>query len=280
MSYTKTTWVNDQAPAINATNLNNIEDGIADVDSRTTTLEGQVTNFKTGSEITTEIGAAVDDLSGVTDASTARSNLSVYSTSEVNALVDDLSGVSNASGARSNLGVYSTSEVNALVDDLSGVSNASGARSNLGLVIGTDVLAYSAYVSYKNASETRSASINMADNTFQRPKLIDYSETVNALGTVGASPDVDLEDGNVITATVSTTAPTFTFSNPPASGSEGSFTLILTNGAASTITWPTSVDWEGGTAPTLTASGIDILVFTTIDAGTTWYGFLAGKDIK
>ena len=252
MSYTKTTWVNDQAPAINATNLNNIEDGIADVDSRTTTLEGQVTNFKTGSEITTEIGAAVDDLSGVTDASTARSNL----------------------------GVYSTSEVNALVDDLSGVSNASGARSNLGLVIGTDVLAYSAYVSYKNASETRSASINMADNTFQRPKLIDYSETVNALGTVGASPDVDLEDGNVITATVSTTAPTFTFSNPPASGSEGSFTLILTNGAASTITWPTSVDWEGGTAPTLTASGIDILVFTTIDAGTTWYGFLAGKDIK
>ncbi len=29
MTYTKTNWVNDQAPAINATNLNNIEDGIA-----------------------------------------------------------------------------------------------------------------------------------------------------------------------------------------------------------------------------------------------------------
>lgn len=29
MAYTKTNWVNDQAPAINATNLNNIEDGIA-----------------------------------------------------------------------------------------------------------------------------------------------------------------------------------------------------------------------------------------------------------
>ena len=29
MSYTKTTWVNDTAPAINATNLNNIENGIA-----------------------------------------------------------------------------------------------------------------------------------------------------------------------------------------------------------------------------------------------------------
>lgn len=30
MAYTKTSWVNDTTPAINATNLNNIEDGIAD----------------------------------------------------------------------------------------------------------------------------------------------------------------------------------------------------------------------------------------------------------
>ena len=30
MAYTKTTWVNDTTPAINATNLNNMEDGIAD----------------------------------------------------------------------------------------------------------------------------------------------------------------------------------------------------------------------------------------------------------
>ena len=30
----------------------------------------------------------------------------------------------------------------------------------------------------------------------------------------------------------------------------------------------------------LTASGIDILTFTTIDGGTIWYGFLAGADMK
>lgn len=33
MSYVKTTWQNDQAPAINATNLNKIEQGIFDNDA-------------------------------------------------------------------------------------------------------------------------------------------------------------------------------------------------------------------------------------------------------
>lgn len=36
MAYTKTTWQNDQAPAINATNLNKIEDGIFNNDAKTT----------------------------------------------------------------------------------------------------------------------------------------------------------------------------------------------------------------------------------------------------
>ena len=38
MSYTKTTWVNDQAPAINATNLNKIETGIFNNDSMLTSI--------------------------------------------------------------------------------------------------------------------------------------------------------------------------------------------------------------------------------------------------
>ena len=33
MAYTKTTWVNGQAPAINAANLNKIEQGIYDNDA-------------------------------------------------------------------------------------------------------------------------------------------------------------------------------------------------------------------------------------------------------
>ena len=108
-----------------------------------------------------------------------------------------------------------------------------------------------------------------------------YSEDVNPIGaTGGGTQDIDMTDGNVTTATVDTSANTFTFSNPPASGKCGSFTLILTNGGSQTVTWPTSVDWAGGTAPTLTTSGIDVLTFTTVDGGTIWYGFAAGLDMK
>jgi len=126
-----------------------------------------------------------------------------------------------------------------------------------------------------------SANLLMADNTLSRPKLIDYGETVNALGDLGGgTDDIDLESGNVVSATVSTATQTFTFSNPPASGVEGGFKLYLTNGGSQTVNWPASVDWAGGSAPTLTASGVDILVFSTIDGGTTWYGFVAGLDMQ
>ena len=54
------------------------------------------------------------------------------------------------------------------------------------------------------------------------------------------------------------------------------FTLKLVNGGAFAQTWPASVDWPAATAPTLTASGTDVLVFITCDGGTTWYGFVAG----
>jgi len=119
------------------------------------------------------------------------------------------------------------------------------------------------------------------DKEVSRAKLKDYAETVNALGDLGGgTDDINLESGNVVTATVSTATETLTFSNPPANGIAGSFTLILTNGGSQTVNWPASVDWAGGTAPSLTAAGIDWLVFTTVDAGTKWSGFAAGLDVK
>ena len=124
-------------------------------------------------------------------------------------------------------------------------------------------------------------SLSMVDNLITRPVLKDYGEAVNAIGgTGGGTQDIDLTLGNVVTATVDTSANTFTFSNPPASGTAGSFTLTLTNGGSQTVNWPGSVDWAGGTAPTLTASGVDIITFTTVDAGTIWYGFAAGLDMQ
>jgi hypothetical protein len=129
----------------------------------------------------------------------------------------------------------------------------------------------------KTVTADGSGVVNHADYVVQRPNLKDYAETHNAIGdTGGGTDDIDLTAGNVVSATVSTGTQTFTFSNPPASANAGSFTLILTNGGSQTVNWPGSVDWAGGSAPTLTTSGVDVLVFTTIDGGTIWYGFPAG----
>jgi len=43
MAYSKTIWVNDSTPALDATHLNNIETGIEAVDVRVTELEGTTT---------------------------------------------------------------------------------------------------------------------------------------------------------------------------------------------------------------------------------------------
>jgi hypothetical protein len=127
------------------------------------------------------------------------------------------------------------------------------------------------------ALEFTDSKITMNDNLIETAEMKDYAETVNAIGsTGGGTQDIDLTAGNVVTATVDTSANTFTFSNPSASGKSCSFTLILTNGGSQTVNWPGSVDWAGGSAPTLTTSGVDVLAFTTVDGGTIWYGFPAG----
>jgi hypothetical protein len=101
-----------------------------------------------------------------------------------------------------------------------------------------------------------------------------YNETYVALS--GTSPSVDCESGNVFSLTTSGTT-TFTFSNPPATGTAYGMVIKLTAGGTHTINWPASVDWAGATAPDAPASGeTDILCFITYDGGTTWYGFLGG----
>ena len=124
------------------------------------------------------------------------------------------------------------------------------------------------------AGGTMSGEINAADQLITRPVLKDYGETKVAM----AAHAVDLSLGNVQTYTLSGNQ-TLTFTNPPATGTSGSFTLIVTNGGSATLTWPPAVDWAAATAPTLTAAGIDVLTFTTIDGGTIWYGFAAGIEM-
>lgn len=131
-----------------------------------------------------------------------------------------------------------------------------------------------------NTAHTWTAAQNFADQILQRPLLLDWAETAVTIASSIATDDLDLELGNVFDLTLDD-SPALTFSNPPATGKGGSFTLILRQDATGsrTVTWPASVQWAGGTAPTLTAAGagIDILTFITKDGGNTWFGFVGGQ---
>jgi len=121
--------------------------------------------------------------------------------------------------------------------------------------------------------------VQMQDNNLIRPKLLDYAIKGSALGNTGTAATINFESANFFSAT-STAATTWAFTNPVASGDFGGFVLELTNGGAYTQTWPGAVDWPAGAAPTLTASGKDILVFVTRDGGTIYHGMAASIDSK
>jgi len=110
-----------------------------------------------------------------------------------------------------------------------------------------------------------------------------YNETYAAVTSSSNATTVDCHNGNSFAHTL-TENTTFTFSNPPASGTSFTFHLKIIQDASASgfaVTWPSSVDWPSATAPTLTAtaSAVDYFVFTTHDGGTTWYGFTAGQAL-
>lgn len=104
-----------------------------------------------------------------------------------------------------------------------------------------------------------------------------------ALATPTASSSttaISLSNGNVQKLTLgSSTTISLTGAT---SGSACSLSLYIQQDSTGsrTITWPTSVKWPNGVAPTLSsaASKIDLVILETIDGGSTWFGALAGAD--
>ena len=112
----------------------------------------------------------------------------------------------------------------------------------------------------------------LTNKTLTAPVLTGTKETKVAM----AAAAIDLATGNYFTKTI-TGAITLTLSNVPAAGTAISFILDVTNGSAYAITYFSGVKWAAATAPTLSASGRDVLGFFSHDGGTTWNGFVLGK---
>ncbi len=104
-----------------------------------------------------------------------------------------------------------------------------------------------------------------------------YRETYYDYGT-GGSVTIDLSLGNNFRRQFNATS-TIAFSNAPVSNAFG-FTFTMVNAGTYAITWPVNLDWAGGSAPILTSTGVDVLTFFTFDGGTTYYGFVVGKNMS
>ena len=118
---------------------------------------------------------------------------------------------------------------------------------------------------------TLAGSEAFTNKTLTNPTVTNYVETLQAVGTVGASSTLALTTGTVLTATLTASTPC-TFTMPTATAGK-SFILILTQASSGMTTATfTSVKWPGGTAPTITAtaSAVDILSF--VANGSVWYG--------
>ena len=129
--------------------------------------------------------------------------------------------------------------------------------------IGSTVQGYDA-----DTAKTDTAQTFTALQTLNAGLAVDgpYKQVAEAVSAL----DIDLSTGNYFTKTISGNS-TFTFSNPPSSGTVGSFTLELTH-TSGTVTWPSSVKFPADTAPTLTTGKTHFFVFINDDGGTRYRG--------
>jgi len=104
------------------------------------------------------------------------------------------------------------------------------------------------------------------DNKFAvKGKMPYYS-----LDSISTTGDLDLSVGNefVLDASVSRTV---TLSNAPTGRA---MTVVMSISGASTVTWPSGIDWHGGTAPELGASWTVVVLNWD---GANWRGVLGAS---
>lgn len=128
---------------------------------------------------------------------------------------------------------------------------------------------------YGNVTSTGSSTFGTLFADSQR-------EGFSSVTSTSGVADIDCDTANIFSITL-TEDTTFTFSNPPSSGTTFGFIVkVVQDSTARTVTWPATVDFGSSISPLVsTDSGaVDIFTFFTHDGGTIWYGFVAGRDMS
>jgi len=113
-------------------------------------------------------------------------------------------------------------------------------------------------------------------------KLKAYSEAVTTATVSTSTYDLDTSLTNIFDITLGNNV-TFTFTNPPASGTSRSVTVILRqDGTGNRTATFTGANYTDGQLPVLStgANQIDVLTFFTVNGGSFWFGTFAMADVS
>ena len=140
-----------------------------------------------------------------------------------------------------------------------------------------------------NVYITSGSAVNFSGNTISGPSMKNYSEVINIYGNSNTQPQFTVNDGNIVTMTlVNPVTQPVLLTTGLISGRSHSITFAIkqdsTGGRTidwqyNTIKWPAGEGIYSPDGPTLSAEAnyTDFVTLMTFDAGTTWYGVLAGK---
>jgi len=125
------------------------------------------------------------------------------------------------------------------------------------------------------------SNINITGGTIATTKLQSYREAVTTATVSTGTYNLDLSLSNIFDITLNASC-TFTFTNPPASGTAITATVILRQGVGGRTAAFTNAKYSEGTLPTLstTAGHIDVLTFFTVNGGTFWFGTFAMANVS
>jgi len=103
------------------------------------------------------------------------------------------------------------------------------------------------------------------------------NDSVFQYSTVFPTQALNLATGNYFADTLAANT-TYTISN---AGDVQSFQLEVTGASTYTITWPSSIEWAGGVAPSAPANGeTDVFTFVTDDSGTSYVGLKTADNLS
>ena len=268
---------------INFTSADNTKlDGIA-ANATNVTNNNQLTN---GAGYTTNVGdiTGVTAGSGITGGGTSGTVTINHADTSSQGSVDNsgatviqdvtldtyghITGLTSHTMTLANLGYTGATNANYITNN-NQLTNGAGYTTSVG-----DITGVTAGTNLTGGGTSGSVTLNVSSSPSFSGVVFAESLQEDYDPASGTTPTLDADNAGYFSLTTSGNT-TFTFGAVTTDRSVG-FILSVTAGGGHTLTWPSSVDWAGGTAPDAPASGAsNLYVFVTRDGGTNWVGVLS-----